>query len=228
MISKIRIVGLLIAVVLSGLANTANAGDGGIYIAAQGGGLMYSNSQLDSDYMARAAGIGATFTPTSNGDAFGSGTGHPARALIGLQFNSKFAVEVAGINFGTTSYTGITGPGIAPTGTVTATSKTIGSSLNLVSVNTGGQPGDYVTLLVKLGVAALRSTSSIAVSGTMPVLTKTPLGSGRTVGLTFGLGIQSEISSLFAVRLDWDSYVPPSDSTGRFHTIVLGLSMKLF
>lgn len=215
-------------IALCGFSSAAFASDANVYVAVQGGALMYSNQELANNYGQVAAMSAATFTPTASGDAFGAGTGHPGRALIGLQFNSKFAVEVAGINFGTTTYSGFTGTASAPTGAITATSKAIGSSINLVSVNGGSQPGDYVALLVKVGLAAVRSTSTVTATGPLATATKTPFGSGRTVGLTFGLGIQSDISENFAVRLDWDSYVPPSDSSGRFNTLVLGLNLKLF
>jgi opacity protein-like surface antigen len=212
--------GLAVATMLSSFSGIANASDSsGLYFVVQGGALSYPTSSL-ADYYA-GIGTGSLSYPSESGNPFGGGTGRPLRGIVGLQMGPRFAVEASGIYFGKTTFSGFNA-----TDTVTATSRAAGSSLTLVSIASGGQPGDYLSLLVKLGVAYIHSSSTITATGSLAGGTHSPMGSGSGVDVTYGLGIQSDMTDSLSLRLDWDTYPSAKDGAGRFSTILLGLGYK--
>ncbi len=211
--------GLALAALLAGASSVANASDAsGLYFAVQGGLLNYDTNAIDSYYTARGdAGLG----PSSFGYAFSTGSfvGYPARGLVGYQFNARWAVEATGFAINKVSYSGS-----GATGAVSATSKLAGSSVTLVSVTSGGQPGDYLSLLIKVGASAVRSSSSVTSTsgGTM-----SPLGQGTKIGWTYGIGLLSDVTDNFSLRFDWDSYKTPDNASAvRFNTWMFGAGYK--
>lgn len=211
--------GLALAVLLAGAASVANASDSsGLYFAVQGGLLNYDTGALDSYYTARGeAGVG----PSNFGYAFSTGSfvGYPVRGLVGYQFNSRWAVEAVGLAINKVSYSGS-----GATSAVSATSRLAGSSVTLVSVTSGGQPGDYLSLLVKVGAAAIRSSSTVnSPSGG----TLSPLGQGTRIGWTYGIGLLSDVTDNLSLRFDWDSYKTPDNASAtRFSTWMFGAGYK--
>ena len=207
---------LAVAMVLAGISGMAQADNKNLYVAVQGGVADYPSGSLGAYY-----GVANT-TPSK--DYAGPNTGYMSRATVGLFINPSFAIEATGISIPRVYFTGSNAGGA----TVNITSRAFGSSLSLVSVNSGNQQGDYVSLLVKLGVSLIRSTSTLTCAGVVVACTQSPLGNGTQFGLTFGIGVQSEITQNLALRVDWDSYLPPSGSPDRFSTLLLGFSYKLF
>jgi hypothetical protein len=210
--------GFALAALLAGAPIMACASDSsGLYAVVEGGLLNYDTGAMNAYYGALA---GPTFTSTSYGYSFGSNfVGYPVRGLVGYQFNSRWAVEAGGIFFSKITYSGA-----SATGSVTATSRAGGSSFTVVSIASGGQPGDYVSLLVKLGASAIHSASTVnsTFGGTM-----SPLGQGDKVGITYGLGILSDVTDSFSFRFDWDSYLmPPNASNTRINTWLIGAGYK--
>ncbi len=211
--------GLALAAMLAAASSAANASDSsGLYVAVQGGLLNYDTGSMNSYYTALGeTGLGGP----SFGNSFSTGdfVGYPVRGLIGYQFNSRWAVEASGLAISNVTYSA---SGAA--GTVTATSKMAGSSVTLVSVTSGGQPGDYLSLLLKLGAAAIRSSSTIVSTsgGTM-----SPLGNGNKIGLTYGVGLLSDVTDNLSLRFDWDSYRTPANASSvRFNTWMFGAGYK--
>ncbi len=210
--------GLALAAMLAAASSAANASDSsGLYVAVQGGLLNYDTGSMNSYYAA----LGETGAGASYGNGFSTGdfVGYPVRGLIGYQFNSRWAVEAGGLAISNVTYSA---SGAA--GSVTAKSKMAGSSVTLVSVTSGGQPGDYLSLLLKLGAAAIRSSSTVnsTLGGNM-----SPLGNGNKIGLTYGVGLLSDVTDNLSLRFDWDSYRTPANASSvRFNTWMFGAGYK--
>jgi hypothetical protein len=211
--------GLAIATMLSGYSCMASASDSsGLYFAVQGGALSFPSGNLDAYY--RGLG-GAAFTPTTNNGIWGADGGKPVRGLVGLQFSPSFAIEASGIYFKTVNYNGSNG-----VDTVSTSSKALVSSVTLVDIASGGQPGDYVSLLVKVGMAYFRGSSTVTGTGSLAGGTRSAFGNGSAVHPTYGIAILSDMTDSISLRFDWDSYNTPDSGAGRLNTYLFGLGFK--
>lgn len=211
---------LALATIITGFSGMAIASDdSGLYVVVQGGALAYPSNNLSNYY--RAIG-GAAFTTTTDDGVWSGDVGKPLRGLVGIQFGPSFAIEASGMYFPTVKYAGNNG-----TAGISSTSKALASSVTLVSIASGGQPGDYVSLLVKVGVAYLRGTSTVAGTGVfVGQPARSTFGNGSVVKPTYGIAILSDMSDSFSLRLDWDSYNTPSSGAGRFNTYMFGIGFK--
>lgn len=214
--------GLALAALFTAVPFAASASDSsGPYVVAQVGLLNYDTNNLAQSYV-NLSGVPVFKSNVSNGYNFGTSgfVGYPVKGILGYQFNARWAVEISAlaINKVAFSYTDVAGK------TVSATSRASGASGTLVAIASGGQPGDYLSLLVKVGASVIRSTSTInsPYGGTM-----SPLGDGNKVGLTYGVALTSDVTDNFGFRFDWDSYRAPANAAGsRFSTWLFGAWLK--
>ncbi|MDX8379603.1 MAG: porin family protein [Gallionella sp.] len=109
--------------------------------------------------------------------------------LLGYQYNKNLATEVQFTGFG--KATDVAGNTVK------------GDVLSLSMVGTLPLTNKF-ELLGKLGIARAKTTSSAGA---------TNLGASRT-GLTYGIGVQYNVSSNLGLRLGWDRYAVATSKAG--------------
>lgn len=216
---KRAITNLAAAAVLGGFSGAALAAETGFSMALQGGITAISTSSLDAYYTNAA---GSAFTNTTQSNLLGiTNGGYAGRVVLDYAFTPRVAVEATGMYLRRFYYMGKNGTG----GTLSARTSGYGSSLTLVSITSHGEPGDQLSLLFKLGLAAIHGKSTITSTGTLSGATRAPLGNGNQIGATYGVALQSNITERILFRVDWDSYLPNSATGGgRFNTWMAGFS----
>lgn len=211
---------LILAFAVTGFSATASASESsGLYFVVQGGILSYPSPNLDGYYSALG---GGTVTSTTDNGIWGGDVGKPVRGLVGLQLGPHYAIEGSALYFPTTKYAATDG-----TNAVSTSSKALASSATLDYIASGDQPGDYVSLLVKVGMAYFRGSSTVNVTGAgFAGANRSPFGSGTKISPTYGIAILSDMNDYLSLRFDWDSYRTPDDGAGRFNTYLFGIGLK--
>jgi hypothetical protein len=212
---------LVLASAVTGFSASASASESsGLYFVVQGGALSYPSSNLDNYYSALG---GGTFTPTTDNGVWGADVGKPVRGIVGLQLGPHYAIEGSAMYFPTVKYNGNDGVNF-----LTSSSKALASSATLVYIASGDQPGDYVSLLVKVGMAYLRGSSTVNGTGAFNGVPNLPsaFGDGTKVSPTYGIAVSSDMNDYLSLRFDWDSYSTPDTGAGRFNTYMFGVGLK--
>ncbi len=203
---------LTVVAVLSGLALSASAADGGWY-----GGLSLgrsSNRFNTADFASRIPGLSESQNQKDEAYKF----------FAGYQFNSNFGLEGGYVDLGKFSYN------YSGTTSATSTYKTHAWSL----AATGTAPlGQGFSLFGKLGLALTHANDSISDPGNLlaGVTTAALLGnsSHNRTAVMWGAGAEYAFNSRYSLRAEYEDYgrVGDSNSTGAAKDGLWSMGLKV-
>ena len=206
-VSRLAVVG-----VLSGLALSASAADGGWY-----GGLSLGRSTNRFNTADFASGIPGVSESTNQKD-------EAYKFFAGYQFNSNLGLEGGYTDLGKFSYnySGAT--------SATSTYKTHAWSL----AATGTAPlGQGFSLFGKLGLALTRANDSISDPGNLLAGATTPALLGNSshsrTAVMWGAGAEYAFNSRYSLRAEYEDYgrVGDSNSTGSAKDALWSMGLKV-